>query len=266
MNRASARLMPSRVSCESVRRYVCSPESLKNVSVRRILLLSALLYLGTFAWAGGGHAEEAGQSLRNELEALSARHGFAIVGSDKLEAGSTAFDNGGKLSKRLESLLGGYNFILMFDAAGAVRELHILGPRPTAEELERRIAVKTTRRGSHHVVDAIVIGPTGAERTIPFVVDTGSSTVVLPSSMMAELGFQPSDLKDAEGRTAAGPVPIKVGKLSSVRVGRAHVHDVTVSFIEDAKIGEQHLLGMSFLNRFRLTIDDAGNRIILLPR
>ena len=135
MNRASARLMPSRVSRESVRRYIRSPESLKNVSVRRILLLSALLYLGTLAWAGGGRAEEASQSLRNELEALSARHGFAIVGSGKLEAGATAFDNGGKLSKRLESLLGGYNFILMFDAAGAVRELHILGPRPTAEGL-----------------------------------------------------------------------------------------------------------------------------------
>ncbi len=59
---------------------------------------------------------------------------------------------------------------------------------------------------------------------------------------------------------------MKLGKLNSVQVGHAHVRDVAVGFIEDEKIGEQHLLGMSFLGRFRLTIDDEGNRIILSPR
>ena len=237
-----------------------------RAGVLRIFLLSALLYLGMFAWACDGSAEQTGQSLRNGLEALADRHGFTIAGTDKLRDGATASESGNNLTKRLESLLSEYNYVLLYDAAGAVRELRILGPHPSAEELEQRVAVKSTRRGNHHVVEAIVVGPRGARRTLPFVVDTGASTIVLPSSMMEELGFQPSDLKDGQSQTAAGAVKIKLGKLKSVQVGHAQVRDVAVGFIEDDRIGEQHLLGMSFLGQFRLTIDDEGDRIILFPR
>ena len=38
---------------------------------------------------------------------------------------------------------------------------------------------------------------------------------------------------------------------------------VAVSFLEGDKLGNQILLGMSFLDRFRLTIDDQHDRIIL---
>ena len=204
--------------------------------------------------------------LLDGLEALADRHGFTIAGTDKLKDGATASESGSNLTKRLESLLSGYNYVLVYDVAGAIRELRILGPRPSAEELEQRVAVKSARRGNQHVVEAIVVGPRGARRTLPLVVDTGASTIVLPSSMMEELGFQPSDLKDGQSQTAAGPVKVKLGKLNSVQVGHAHVRDVAIGFIEDEKIGEQRLLGMSFLGRFRLTIDDEGNRIILSPR
>lgn len=41
------------------------------------------------------------------------------------------------------------------------------------------------------------------------------------------------------------------------------VQDVTVTFLEDKRLKGARLLGMSFLQRFRMTIDDAKNRIIL---
>ena len=38
---------------------------------------------------------------------------------------------------------------------------------------------------------------------------------------------------------------------------------MAVTFIDDDRLGGAMLLGMSFLGRYRLTIDDAANRIVL---
>jgi aspartyl protease family protein len=126
--------------------------------------------------------------------------------------------------------------------------------------------VKTERRGRQHVVEAELVGPNGARHMVRLVVDTGASTVVLPSSMIAPLGFRVEKLEEDEAETANGTVDVKMGTLRSVRVGQAKVSDVSVGFIEDEQIGDQHLLGMSFLGRFRLTIDDKTDRVVLLPR
>jgi len=42
------------------------------------------------------------------------------------------------------------------------------------------------------------------------------------------------------------------------------VNDVKVTFISDDRLGNTMLLGMSFLERFNVTIDDAHNALILL--
>ena len=126
--------------------------------------------------------------------------------------------------------------------------------------------MRTSRRGSHHLVDALLIGPGGKRRTFPLMLDTGASIVVLPSSMIEDLGFEDGDLRPGTANTANGPVPIHLGTLRRVRIGRAAVDGVAVGFIADDKIGETSLLGMSFLNHFRVTIDDSGNRLTLRPR
>ena len=70
-----------------------------------------------------------------------------------------------------------------------------------------------------------------------------------------------SDLGWAQ--TANGRVRAKTGTLHSVAVGNATARDVTVTFLEDKRLNGSRLLGMSFLQRFRMTIDDANSRIIL---
>ena len=232
----------------------------------RILLISAGLLLAAFFSAGDGVVQEAGTSLRSQLEALARQHSFTISGINKLEDEAANLESKESLDERLKSLLSGYNYLLVYNATGEISDLCILGPHPSAAELERRISVKTMRRGDRHVVEAILVGSRGARRIVPLLVDTGASTIVLPSSMMEKLGFEPSELQDRESRTAAGPVNVKLGQLHSVQVGHAHLRNVAVGFIEDDKIGEQHLLGMSFLGRFRLTIDDENSRVMLLPR
>ncbi len=62
------------------------------------------------------------------------------------------------------------------------------------------------------------------------------------------------------------PDPIQFGELDRVRVGTAEIRKVRVGFIADDKIGENSLLGMSFLDHFRMTIDDANNRLTLVAK
>ena len=57
-----------------------------------------------------------------------------------------------------------------------------------------------------------------------------------------------------------------MGRLAAVRVGHAEVKDVPVTFIADKHLGRKALLGMSFLDHFRLTIDESAQRIILTTK
>jgi len=66
--------------------------------------------------------------------------------------------------------------------------------------------------------------------------------------------------------TVAGAAPIAVRMLRSVRVGALSADNVTVSFVEDQDLHRPTLLGMSFLQRFRMTIDNDRNELILLPK
>jgi aspartyl protease family protein len=84
---------------------------------------------------------------------------------------------------------------------------------------------------------------------------------------MAEaLGFRAGDLVDGWAQTAGGRVAIGQGRLALVKIGPAIARNVAVAFIDDANIQGQALLGMSFLERYRLTVEDAANRIILLAK
>ena len=57
---------------------------------------------------------------------------------------------------------------------------------------------------------------------------------------------------------------VKLGQLRNVRVGAVSAENVEVSFIEDSKLKGNRLLGMSFLQRFKMTIDDAANELVLM--
>ena len=217
-------------------------------------------------WAGPAASE----SLRERLYALALTEGFAVSHAQRLP--ETEVTPGAPLpasvpvSRRIRAILEGYNYVLVYDRAGRITELRVLGPAPSAAAVRANASVSTTRRGVHHVVEAELVGPNGAPHKIPLMLDTGATMVVLPLSMTGSLGFESKDLTDGWAETAAGRVPVKSGWLRTIKVGRVAEKRVAVSFIEDSKLGEQTLLGMSFLERFRLTIDDQNDRIILMPR
>ena len=102
-----------------------------------------------------------------------------------------------------------------------------------------------------------------APLTLPLILDTGASMVVLPSSMMAQLGFRAAELQVARMQTANKTVEGRVGVLRSVTVGGMAASDVRVAFVDDGLLNGAMLLGMSYLEHFRITIDDKNDQILL---
>lgn len=149
---------------------------------------------------------------------------------------------------------------------GAQGETVHAAPAPP-EAAAREIVIGTRREGTRHVVEAQLVGAGGKALRLDLVIDTGATSIVLPSSMMAPLGFAAADLAKGSAQTAGGTVPTRAARLARVSVGQAQAADVEVLFIDDAIYGQGHtpLLGMSFLGRFRFAVDAAQDRLILTP-
>ena len=139
-------------------------------------------------------------------------------------------------------------------------------PEP-ARQTTGETAVATRRIGLHHLVAADVTGPGGSPVPVTLVVDTGATSVVLPASLIDELGYDETQLRNGVAQTARGRVQVKIGELSRIEIGGPEnavgLNDVEVAFVKDAYLNGSALLGMSFLGRFRVTFDDANDRIIL---
>ena len=229
----------------------------------------AVLALVCAAWTLHGpprpRAAEAG--LRGQVRELAAAEGLSVAGLERIGAARAVdLPTGGDLAMRLEALLRGYSYVILHDSDGEIAGVRILGAGRAGPPQVKEVAVPAQRRGAHHVVDAVLAGPTGLWASHRLILDTGASTIVLPASAIPKLGFRPGDLTDATVGTAGGEVAAKTGRLATVTIGQAVVRDVAVTFIADDKIGEAALLGMSFLDRFQVTIDDAADRIILIAK
>ncbi|MGX2039836.1 retropepsin-like aspartic protease family protein [Methylocaldum sp. MU1018] len=222
-------------------------------------LLCGLLLTGTVsAWAES-------ETLRARLESLASDNGFAVEGLDRLGPESARAAEG-DLPARIKTLLDDYNYVLMNGRSGAIERLLITSAKTPAQARSRAVTVKTTRLGPHHQVDAVLVGPNGVALQVALMVDTGASTLALPESMAGELGFAPEALRPGISQTANDTVPIRVGLLGSVQVGPASVTAVPVAFFPDDRLRGARLLGMSFLSRFRMTLDETQNELILLAK
>lgn len=206
------------------------------------------------------HAE----SLRTELSALAQRNGFQIEGLDQI-GNEPARPTEGDASRRIKSLLADYNFMIIGQGNKIERvtisSLKNVSARPKGDGV-----VKTQRMGAHHQVQAILNGPNQSDIAVSLLVDTGATTVVLPASMIGPLGFSRGGLQDGYSQTAAGRVVVKTGLLKLLRVGEVSAENVPVSFINDQKLNGASLLGMSFLNRFRFSLDDEKSELVLTPK
>jgi aspartyl protease family protein len=227
----------------------------------RLHLVTLLVGLGwVFGLPGGVAAKE----LRLHLESLATEQEFQIEGLGHVGDEQATRTKTKNLDKQIGLLLTDYNFIITRDEQNKIAKLTIVGlrvtpsVRPSTPEY-----IKTERHQSEHYVEAILTGPNGRFVPLKFMVDTGASTLVLPHSMAATLGYVSDDLQSVRVQTANGKTMGLTAMLQSVRVGEAESAGVAVTFVDDHLLGGKQLLGMSFLGRFRMTIDGSSGVIEL---
>jgi len=231
-----------------------------------ILFLVFTVSIASLSILSASPAGSTETTLRAQLEALAASSGVVVSGLDHISAGTAYRSVKGTLEERLKSLLEDYNYMVVEPSSGQIEKVIITSLKRPPDKRYISPYVASTRVGAHHQVQAFIIGPNNQGRDVALLVDTGASTVVLPASLSTQLGFQPGDLEDGVAQTASDRVAAKLGVLKSVRVGEISVNDVKVTFISDDRLGNTMLLGMSFLERFNVTIDDAHNGLILLTK
>ncbi|WP_295391702.1 TIGR02281 family clan AA aspartic protease [uncultured Thiodictyon sp.] len=248
-----------------------APHSHRRILVRTLTPLALWLCLGV---AGAAQVEVAG-----ELERLMAQYGFQMKPAD-LEAtrdkqGRAA--EGTELLPHLRALLEGFDHIIVQSGQGGVERVLILGaktpytpPAPAAAAPAAppagEITLETQRIGSSHAVTLMLEGQNGRRVQRQLLVDTGADYVVLPTSLIGQLGLAPDALHTQQVQTANGNVEAALGTLPAVWLQQQRVAEVPVAFIEDARLGGNALLGMSLLGRFRVTIEDEQNRLVLGPK
>lgn len=248
------------------------------------------LVLGLVAWALASpslaiRAEAMRVDVAEELERLSRIHAFTIK-PVQLEStrGSVGRAQGEALVPRLRMLLERFDHVIVQRPDGSVERVIIVGektavaaPPPetdlgeeaTTEGVEAtptaEIVVETRRKGTSHSLTLGLEGDNGRRIEQPLLLDTGADFVVLPVSLLSPLGIRPETLRRQSVQTANGAVEAQLGTLTAVWFGDKKVSQVATAFIEDSRLGGNALLGMSVLRRFRVTLDDANNRVVLAP-
>jgi clan AA aspartic protease (TIGR02281 family) len=218
-----------------------------------------------------------------ELQRLSAAHGFRVIG---LQATQDAIGRaeGDELYHRLRRLLEDFDHVIVQSTEGGVERVIVLGEKvpfvpvpqtgaggPGEDGPETRapggdIVLETERRGTQHGVQVSIEGSSGKRMARSLLVDTGADFVVLPRSLVSELGIAADKLQERQMQTANGKVKAGVGVIPAVWLGDQRVADVTAAFIEDSKLGNGGLLGMSVLSRYTMTIDDEAGRLTLAAK
>lgn len=215
-----------------------------------------------------------------ELERLSAIHGFKVVGIEATEeaVGRVSSD---ELYPRLRRLLEDFDYVIVQAPSGGIDRVIVLGEKVPFVHVPPMIAgtdegassgsgadiaIKTQRRGSQHMVQVSLEGNGGKRMSRSLLIDTGADFVVLPASLISRLGIAPNGLRARDMQTANGQVKARVGRIPAVWIGEQRIPDVQVAFIDDRKLGNSGLLGMSVLGRFTMTIDDEAGSLRLADK
>jgi clan AA aspartic protease (TIGR02281 family) len=99
-----------------------------------------------------------------------------------------------------------------------------------------------------------------------FIVDTGASTVTIPSSTAERLGLTTGNNPLRRVTTASGVIEAPEVVLPSIMVNDYEVDNVTALVIDIPNQPDLGLLGLSYLDRFRVDLDVEKGVLILEPR
>jgi len=143
-----------------------------------------------------------------------------------------------------------------------IQFLEIVLPGVASPSLDSQVtAVPIARRGSAILVRAWLSPNT----EITLLLDTGATYSAISSSVAERLGLRPKpDQPRLTVMTASGSLKAPLIVLPSLRIGEFEAREVE-ALVLDLPGGEgvQGILGLSFLNRFRFTVNPEEGELIL---
>ncbi len=100
-----------------------------------------------------------------------------------------------------------------------------------------------------------------------FLIDTGASITTIPSAKAKELGIE-TDINDPIRTlsTAGGLIRAPEITLSSIQIDNWKIRDMKVLIVDIPHQEETGLLGLNFLNRFRMNLNSNDGILTLEPR
>lgn len=100
-----------------------------------------------------------------------------------------------------------------------------------------------------------------------FIVDTGASMVTIPSAIAATLGLRADGAAPMENLvTAGGVVPAYRVNLKSITVGEWTEYNIPAYVLDLPEQSGMGLLGLNYLNRFRMDLNTRSGVLTLAPR
>ncbi len=222
------------------------------------LLLASSIMLTTLC----GHAEDA-DDLFSQIQALQNQNNIQVTGLERIQNGEKILTNG-NLEQQIKQLFAGYNHVVSRNTKGQIERIVIINKKQKRKE--NRIVLPTSLQGNHHVVSVALSGNGRIWQTLDMVIDTGADLVVLPESMIDQLGLGDSKFTVTKMQTANGLADAKIGMLQEMKIAGETVENVEVAFIPDPLLGENRLLGMSVLGRYQINIDDKAQLVTLIKK
>lgn len=236
------------------------------MSTTKSLLALLLLWLSLGASLGDEDwTFSSAPSLYSQLNQLALKHGFSLSGHEKTASQPAVAVDGDPVSA-VSKLLQNFNHVLVRTPQGGLERVIVMGQKQQLPPPPDQIVLPTTRRGTHHLVQILLGGNHGKTIRSNLLIDTGSSYLVLPSSALGALGLERDQLTERLVQTANGSVKAGLGKIPYIQLGGETIYEVETAFIDDRSLGNNALLGMNILARYRVVLDDEKNTLTLVFR
>jgi aspartyl protease family protein len=227
--------------------------------------LRLLFFYSLVLMALNTHAQDAEDpgDLFQQIQSLQSRMNIRITGLERILNEEKVMTSG-SLEQQIEQLFASYNHIISRNTKGQIERIVIINKKQKTEV--ERIVLPTSLRGNHFMVPVAISGDGSNWQNLDMIIDTGADLVVLPESMINQLGLADSAFTKRTMQTANGMTEAKIGILKEMKIAGETVENVEAAFIADSLLGKNRLLGMSVLGRYQINIDDKTQLITLFKK
>jgi aspartyl protease family protein len=111
-----------------------------------------------------------------------------------------------------------------------------------------------------------VMAQVNGHEPAPFILDTGATWTVLSEDFARALGIGREEGSSVVVQTAAGPRTARHLAVDEIRIQGVVASRVPIAILAETPEGTAGLLGLSFLARFRLTVDPDAGTVHLMSR